>query len=120
MSDIKGITVALIRESMVCNGSINKGIKCNGRSSKAYFGTSYLDDLDFSILIRSPPFRGRLSVLGWMAFGMSSIMNVLVMSLFSLHGVYVVPFAILGALKQLAFHLARQLSSVIKNFRKTF
>ena len=24
---------------------------CNGRLSKAYFGTSYLDDLDFSILI---------------------------------------------------------------------
>ena len=93
---------------------------CNGRSSKAYFGTLYLDGLDFSILIRSPPFRGRLSVLGWTAFGMSSTMSILVMTLFSLHGVYVVPFAILGALKQLAFHLARQLSSVIKNFRKTF
>ena len=53
---------------------------CNGRSSKAYFGTSYLDDLDFSILIRSPPFRGRLSVLGWTAFGMSSTMSILVMT----------------------------------------
>jgi hypothetical protein len=42
------------------------------------------------------------------------------MTLFSLHGVYFVPFAILRTLKQLAFHLARQLMSVIKNFRKTF
>ena len=35
-------------------------------------GTSYLDDSDFSIPIRCPPFQGRLSVLGWTAFRMSS------------------------------------------------
>ena len=41
-----------------CNGSINKKIKrvygdvvCNDRPFKAHFGTSYLDDLDFSIPI---------------------------------------------------------------------
>ncbi len=67
---------------------------CNGRPSKTYFGTTSLDNLDFSIPIRSPPFRGRLSALGWMAIRMSSTTSVLVMTLFSLHGGYVVPFAI--------------------------
>ena len=93
---------------------------CNGRSSKAYFDTSYLDDLDFSIPIRSPSFLGHLSVLGWTAFGMSSTMSVLVMTIFSLHGGYVAPFVILGTLKHLAYHLACQLTSIIKDFRKTF
>jgi hypothetical protein len=93
---------------------------CNGRLSEAYFSTSYLDNLDFSIPIRSPPFRGRLSALGWMAIRMSSTTSVLVMTLFSLHGGYVVPFAILGTLKHLVFHLAHQLTSVFKDFRKTF
>ena len=38
------------------NSSINKEIKgvygevCNGRPSKAHFGSTYLDNLDFSIL----------------------------------------------------------------------
>ena len=57
----------------------------------------------FSILIRSSSFRGRLSVLGWRAFRMSDAMSILEMTLFSLHGGYVVPFAILGTLKHLAF-----------------
>ena len=93
---------------------------CNGCSSKAYFDTSYLDDLDFSIPIRSPSFRGHLFVLGWTAFEMSSTMSVLVMTVFFLHGGYVVPFVILGTLKHMAFHLACQLTSVIKDFKKTF
>ena len=107
MSDIKGIMVTLIREFMVCNGSINKGIK-------GVYGCVTV------VCLRHTLVRCIWTVLDWTAFGMSSTMSVLVMSLFSLHGVYVVPFAILGTLKQLAFHLAHQLTSVIKNFRKTF
>ena len=57
----------------------------------------------FSILIRSPPFQGRLSTLGWTAFGMSGAPSTLEMTLFSLHGGYVVPFSVLGTLKHLAF-----------------
>ena len=57
----------------------------------------------FSIFIRSPPFRDRLSALGWTAFGMSDATSILEMTLFSLHGGYVVPFFILGTLKYLAF-----------------
>ena len=56
----------------------------------------------FSILIRSPPFQGRLSALGWTAFGMSGAPSTLEMTLFSLHGGYVVPFSVLGTLKHLA------------------
>ena len=57
----------------------------------------------FSILIRSPPFQSRLSALGWTAFGMFGATSTLEMTLFSLHGRYVVPFSILGTLKHLAF-----------------
>jgi hypothetical protein len=57
----------------------------------------------FSILIRSPPFQGRLSALGWTAFGMSSAPSILEMTLLFLHGGYVVPFSVLGTLKHLAF-----------------
>jgi hypothetical protein len=57
----------------------------------------------FSIHIRSPPFQGRLSALGWTAFGMLGATSTLEMTLFSLHGGYVVPFSILGTLKHLAF-----------------
>lgn len=57
----------------------------------------------FSILIRSPPFQGCLSALGWMAFGMSGAISTLEMTLFSLHGGYAVPFSVLGTLKHLAF-----------------
>ena len=57
----------------------------------------------FSILIRSPPFQGRLFALGWTAFGMSGATSTLEMTLFSLHGGYAVPFSILGTLKHLAF-----------------
>ena len=51
---------------------------------------------------------------------MSSTTSVLGMILFSLHDGYVVPFAILGTLKHLAFHLAFQLTSVIKDFKGIF
>jgi hypothetical protein len=61
----------------------------------------------FSILIRSPPFRGHLSALGWTAFGMPGAISFLEMTLFSLHRRYVVPFAILETLKHLAFLTSR-------------
>ena len=51
---------------------------------------------------------------------MSSTTSVLEMTLFSLHSGYVVPFAILGTLKHLAFSLAFQLTSIIKDFRGIF
>jgi hypothetical protein len=56
----------------------------------------------FSILIRSPPFQGHLSALGWMAFGMSGAPSTLEMTLFSLHDGYVFPFSVLETLKHLA------------------
>ena len=37
----------------------------------------------FSILIRSPPFQGRLSALSWTAFGMLGATSTLEMTLFS-------------------------------------
>jgi hypothetical protein len=108
MSNINSATVALIRELkefMVCDGSINKGIKgvygcvtvvCLRHILVRRIWTAWI----FLYPLEAPYSIGRLSFLGWTAFGMSSSMSVLVMTLFSLHGGYVVPFTILGTLKR--------------------
>ena len=94
MSGINGVTVAFRR----VYGCVTVALM---RKLREFYGCVIVVHLrhvlvrriwttHFSILIRSPLFQGRT------AFGMSSVTSTLEITLFSLHGGYVVPFPYLG------------------------